>query len=181
MSRVGKKPIPIPAGVNVSTAGPIVTVVGPKGKLECVLHRHVRVTMLDGVVTVAVKDPDEPKQRALWGAFRSLIANMMVGVTEGFRKQLEISGIGFKAAVAGDQLTLHVGYSHPVTYTIPAGVSIGVDKSMLTVSGVDKQQVGQVAAEVRAVKPPEPYKGKGIKYTGEVIRRKAGKLATKTE
>lgn len=181
MSRIGKKPVPIPAGTTVAVDGPLVSVSGPKGKLQQFLHPYVAVTVVDGVANISVRNPLNHQQAALWGVFRSLIANMVQGVSAGFSKQLEISGIGFKAAVSGSALTLHVGYSHPVHFPIPAGVTVGVDKNIVTVAGPDKQQVGQVAAEIRGVMPPEPYKGKGIKYAGEVIRRKAGKLATKTE
>jgi len=181
MSRVGKKPIPIPSGVTVKIDGPMVSVTGPKGKLDCLLHHHVSASLVDSVLTVAVKNSSEPKQAALWGVFRSLLTNMVHGVTEGYKKQLEINGIGFKAAVSGQTLTLNVGFSHPVAYAIPAGIAITVEKNVVTVGGIDKHLVGQVAAEVRDVMPPEPYKGKGIKYLDEVIRRKAGKLATKTE
>lgn len=181
MSRIGKQPIPIPAGTTVAVDGPMVSVSGPKGKLQQLLHPYVAVAVVDGVANVAVRNAENHKQAALWGVFRSLIANMVQGVSVGFSKQLEITGIGFKAAVSGSALTLNVGYSHPVNFPIPAGVTVGVEKNIVTVSGPDKQQVGQVAAEIRGVMPPEPYKGKGIKYVGEIIRRKAGKLATKTE
>ena len=181
MSRIGKKPIPIPAGITVAVDGRVVSVHGPNGKLEQLLHPFVTASVIDGVVNVAVRNPANHRQAALWGVFRSLIANMVQGVSAGFSKQLEISGIGFKAAVAGSTLTLHVGYSHPVAFPIPSGVTVSVEKNIITVSGAGKQPVGQVAAEIRGVMPPEPYKGKGIKYVGEVIRRKAGKLATKTE
>jgi len=181
MSRIGKKPIPLPTGATVTVNGPTISVQGPKGKLEYLLHGSVQAAVIDGVVNVTVKNPLNHKQAALWGVFRSLIANMVQGVTIGYTKQLEISGIGFKAAVSGSTLTLNVGYSHPVVFAIPDGIGISVDKNIVAVSGIDKQRVGQVAAEIRAIMPPEPYKGKGIKYVGEVIRRKAGKLATKTE
>ncbi|MDO8560347.1 MAG: 50S ribosomal protein L6 [bacterium] len=181
MSRIGKQPIPVPAGTTITVDGPMVSAQGPKGKLTTLLHPLVGVSVVDGIVSVSVKNPENHKQAALWGVFRSLIANMVRGVTEGFTKQLEISGIGFKAAISGSTMTLHVGYSHPVTYQVPAGVAVTVDKNIITVAGTDKQQIGQVAAEIRDIMPPEPYKGKGIKYVGEVIRRKAGKQATKTE
>lgn len=181
MSRIGKQPIPVPAGTTVAVDGPLVTVQGPKGKLTYVLHPHVNVSVVDGIASVGVSNPADHKQAALWGLFRSLIANMVKGVTDGYTKQLEISGIGFKAAVAGSTLTLNVGYSHPVHCPVPTGVTVSVEKNIITVVGTDKQQVGQVAAEIRGVMPAEPYKGKGIAYVGEVIRRKAGKQATKTE
>ncbi|MDD5110410.1 MAG: 50S ribosomal protein L6 [Patescibacteria group bacterium] len=181
MSRIGKKPIPFPTGTTVTVAGPLVTVQGPKGKLECLLHPSVSAAVVDGVVNITVRDAADHKQAALWGLYRSLITNLVSGVNAGYSKQLEISGVGFKAAVSGQVLTLNVGFSHPVAYAIAPGVSVTVDKNVLTVSGADKEKVGQTAAEIRDVAPAEPYKGKGIKYVGEVIRRKSGKLATKTE
>lgn len=181
MSRIGKLPIPVPAGTTVALDGPLVTVQGPLGQLTYLLDPHVKLSVVDGIVSVGVANPADHKQAALWGVFRSLIANMVKGVTEGYTKQLEISGIGFKAAMADHRLTLNVGYSHPVHYPVPTGVTVSVEKNIITVAGTDKQQVGQVAADIRGVMPPEPYKGKGIAYVGEVIRRKAGKQATKTE
>lgn len=181
MSRVGKKPIVIPSGVTVALADGQVTVHGPKGVLSFRLHPRVRVTREGDALTVRVADPGNPRQAALWGTSRTVVSNLVEGVTHGYGKRLEISGIGFKAAVTGTALTLHVGYSHPVEYRIPAGVTVTVEKNVLTVVGIDKQLVGEVAAHIRSIAPAEPYKGKGIMYVGEVIRRKAGKLATKTE
>jgi large subunit ribosomal protein L6 len=181
MSRIGKKPIILPDQVTVVTSGRQVTVTGPKGSLVLELHPHVKLEKKDNEVLVQVTDPDDHKDRALWGLFRNLVRNNVVGVTSGFSRQLEVIGIGFKAEVKKDTLVLNVGYSHPVNYKIPAGIEIKVEKNVVTVSGADKQLVGQTAAEIRFVKKPEPYKGKGIKYTDEVIRKKAGKTAAKSE
>ena len=176
MSRIGKKPIIIPEQVEVKIDGGRVTVKGPKGQLTQELHPLVKVVQAGGELKVEVKKPEDKLQASLWGLFRTLIGNLVEGVTKGFSKQLEINGIGFKAQVQGDKLVLNVGFSHPVEYRIPEGMQMAVDKNVITVSGIDKQQVGQVAAEIRAIKKPEPYKGKGIKYLDEVIRRKAGKV-----
>ena len=180
MSRIGKQPIPIPAGVTVEIKPGVVSVQGPKGTLRCPLHHNVVATMADGVLTVAVKDPTDARQRALWGLFRNLIRNSVLGVQQGFSKQLEVNGIGYKAAVDKGDLVLHVGYSHPVPYRLPEGVAVAVEKNIITIRGIDKQVVGEAAAQIRAIRPPEPYKGKGIKYVSEVIRKKAGKAAAKT-
>ena len=181
MSRIGKKPIRLPDQVEVVVSGKKVTVKGPKGSLVLDVHPHVRVHKKDQEVLVQVADPDDNKDRALWGLFRNLLQNNVLGVTAGFSKQLEIVGIGFKAEIKKDVLVLNVGYSHPVNYQIPPGIEIKAEKNMLTVSGMDKQLVGQTAAEIRFIKKPEPYKGKGIKYATEVIRKKAGKTAVKSE
>lgn len=173
MSRIGKIPIEIPSGVDFNIVGATVTVKGPKGTLTVTLHPHV--TVADGVVSV--KNPEDKKDRALWGTTRRLIGNMIDGVTKGFEKKMEAVGVGYKAAAAGPKLTLEVGFSHPVVITMPAGIAVAVEKNTITVSGIDKQMVGETAAAIRRVRPPEPYKGKGIKYVDEVIRRKAGKAA----
>ncbi|MBU1036618.1 50S ribosomal protein L6 [Patescibacteria group bacterium] len=175
MSRIGKKPIKIPEKTEVKVAGNIISVKGPKGILEQFIVPEISIEVKEGEILVNVKNSDKKKGRALWGLFRSLINNMVEGVVNGFSKQLEINGIGFKALVQGNNLVLNVGFSHPVNYVIPEGVSITVEKNIITVSGIDKQKIGQVAAEIRSIKKPEPYKGKGIKYLDEVIRRKAGK------
>jgi large subunit ribosomal protein L6 len=181
MSRIGRQPITIPEEVEVKVEPDKVTVKGPKGELSQDIHRWVKVEQKDSQLIVSVKNPEEKKQKSLWGLFRRLIDNMIRGVTEGFSRQLEVNGIGYKAAVAGDALTLHLGYSHPIEYKIPKGIEIKVEKNIITISGIDKQTVGQTAAEIRALRKPEPYKGKGIKYIDEVIRRKVGKAAVKTE
>lgn len=183
MSRVGKKPIPIPKGVIVTLEGQKLRVVGPKGELSFTAHPHVTllVTRADEreEVHVTVRNPEDAKDRALWGLTRSLVRNMVQGVTEGFRKQLEVVGIGYKVALQGRKLVLEVGFSHPVPFEMPLGIDAMVDKNTITITGVDKQLVGEIAARIRAIKKPEPYKGKGIKYADEVVRRKAGK-AVKT-
>jgi large subunit ribosomal protein L6 len=177
MSRVGKKLLEIPNGVEVTVDGGKVAVKGPKGRLELALHPRVTVAKADKELTVGVKDEENVKDRALWGLTRRLIGNMVTGVTQGFEKKLEINGVGFKAAVQGKTLKLDVGYSHDVDFPIPEGIAVAVEKNVITVTGIDKQFVGEVAARIRRVRKPEPYKGKGIKYADEVIRRKAGKAA----
>ncbi|MBI4253227.1 50S ribosomal protein L6 [Candidatus Uhrbacteria bacterium] len=175
MSRIGKQLIPIPNGVQFTVSEQEVRVKGPKGELVQALHPLVRCMQENGTIFVSVLNPDEKNQRALWGLFQRLVANMVQGVTVGFSKSLEVNGVGFKVAVSGNQLTLSLGFSHPVTFVLPQGVIGMVEKNVITVSGADKQVVGETAARIRALKKPEPYKGKGIKYTNESIRRKAGK------
>ena len=175
MSRIGKKAVPVPAGVTVNVSGQTVSVKGPKGELKEILNEQVLVKMEQGGVKV---DPiNESKlARSAWGMSRTLVANMVKGVTDGFSKSLEINGVGYRAAVAGKSLQLNLGYSHDVNYPIPAGIEIKTPKpTEIVISGIDKQQVGQVAAEIREWRGPEPYKGKGIKYRGEFIFRKEGK------
>ncbi|MGA1874397.1 MAG: 50S ribosomal protein L6 [bacterium] len=176
MSRIGKLPIPIPKGVDVQVAeNSKVSVKGPKGLQEISIHPNVSVALQDGRILVAPKSASK-QARALHGLTRALLANMVEGVTNGYIKKLEIVGIGYKANVAGKVLTLNLGFSHPIQYPIPADIEILVDKQTnIFVKGIDKQRVGQVAAEIRYLRPPEPYKGKGIRYEGEVIRRKVGK------
>lgn len=176
MSRVGKVPIAIPDDVKLDVRDGRVLVKGPKGELSVTLHPHVVVTLQEKTVVVTVRHPDEKRDRALWGLFRVLLDNSIVGVRQGFSKQLEIQGVGFRAAVEGQNVTLNLGFSHPVTFAIPAGISVTVEKNIITVSGIDKQQVGEITAEIRRLRPPEPYKGKGIRYVGEQVRRKAGKV-----
>jgi large subunit ribosomal protein L6 len=178
MSRIGRKPVPIPNGVEVSVAGCSVTVKGPKGTLKVDLHAHVKARVtLEKTVVVEVQDPDAIADRALWGLSRKIIANAVEGVEKGFEKKLEFIGVGYRVSVSGKEVRMEVGFSHPVTYTIPDGVSASVEKNVLTISGIDRQLVGEVAAQVRRMRPPEPYKGKGIRYMGETVRRKAGKAA----
>ncbi len=182
MSRIGKKPIPVPAGLEASVNGQTVSVKGPKGTLTVEVHPDVRVELSGEpkALVVTVLDDQNTKQRALWGTTRQLVANAVAGVQKPFEKALEFVGVGFKVAMAGsDKLNIEVGFSHPVAYQLPKGVEAKVEKQILTLSGIDKRLVGETAAQVRRIKPPEPYKGKGIKYTTEVIRRKAGKAATK--
>jgi|SRR3989344_3159622 len=179
MSRIGKQPIVIPEGVEVKQQDGTVIVKGPKGELSQKLHSNISIEQKDGKVLVLVKNKEEKSDQALWGLFRRLIFNMVSGVTAGFSKQLEVNGVGYRATVAGKTLNLQLGYSHPVNYKFPEGIEIIVEKNLITVSGADKQVVGQTAAEIRALRKPEPYKGKGIKYIDEVIRRKVGKAAAK--
>jgi large subunit ribosomal protein L6 len=175
MSRIGKKPITIPSGVEVQIADGKISVKGPKGSLEQDIHPHVSVAVEDGLIRVSVVDEENVKQRALWGLFVRLIENMVIGVTEGFERKLEVNGVGYKVAMQGNMLKLDVGYSHSVDFQAPEGIQISVEKNVITVNGIDKQCVGEVAARIRKVRKPEPYKGKGIKYLEEIIQRKAGK------
>ena len=175
MSRVGKAPIELPSGVEVSVANGVVAVKGPTGDLMETIDARITTTVDDGVVTLSRVD-DERQTRALHGLSRALVNNMVIGVTEGYQKDLELVGVGYRAALKGNTLELQVGFSHPVTVEAPDGVEFEVpENTKVTVRGIDKQQVGQVAANVRAVRKPEPYKGKGIRYVGEHVRRKAGK------
>jgi large subunit ribosomal protein L6 len=177
MSRIGKRPVPLPKGVTATIDGRTVTVKGPKGEISRTVHAELSVALEEQAV--AVKRPsDEPRHKALHGLTRTLVANMVEGVTKGFSKSLEIQGVGYKAEVKPFGVQLVVGYSHPVPYHAPKGIKISVDgNTQVKVEGVDKELVGQVAAELRSVRPPEPYKGKGIRYVGEQVRRKAGKTA----
>ncbi len=175
MSRIGRQPIAIPAGVEVSIDGREITVKGPKGTLKRTLHPDMRVSRVDS--TVVVERPSEAKyHRQLHGLTRTLVANMVMGVTQGYRKSLEITGVGYRAAKVGNKLQLNLGYSHPIEMDPPSGIDFEVENpTKLHIVGIDKELVGQVAAEVRATRKPEPYKGKGVRYSGEEIRRKAGK------
>lgn len=178
MSKIGKKPILIPSGVTVDVNAGKVLVKGPKGELQRSLPRKIEVNV-DGTSVVVSRKDDTKPSLSLHGTLRSLIANMIKGVSEGFEKSLELVGTGFRAEVSGSFLTLTVGFSHPVKIGAPEGITFKVEKTIITVSGIDKEVVGQVAANIRAVRPPEPYKGKGIKYVEEIIRRKPGKAAAK--
>lgn len=179
MSRIGNKPIPIPSGVTVRVEGTLSTVKGPKGELRQHVPAGLAYEVKDGQLFIRRPDDSKP-MKARHGLVRALIANQVTGVTAGFKKTLDIVGIGYRAAVKGKVLDLQLQYSHPVEYAIPEGITIACpEPTRIEVSGVDKQKVGQVAAEIRAYRPPEPYKGKGIKYAGETIIRKAGKAAGK--
>jgi len=176
MSRIGKKPIEIPQGVKAEISGNDIKVSGPKGELKDTFHRNIKVEAKDGKIFVLPKDAEfSKKTAALWGLHRALISNMVDGVSKGFEKKLEIEGIGFKASVEGDNLVLNVGFINPVKIKKPEGVNFSVEKNVITISGISKEKVGQVAAIIRKSKKAEPYKGKGIKYQGEKIRRKEGK------
>jgi large subunit ribosomal protein L6 len=178
MSRIGKMPIAVPASVTVDIADGVVRVKGPKGELSREVPAQINITREDGTLLIQ-RESDAPTQRSLHGLTRSLIANMVTGVTDGFTRRLEVNGVGYRAAVTGGNLVLQVGYSHPVLYPAPPGITFAVQANAITISGADKELVGEVAAQVRRVRPPEPYKGKGIKYAEEVIRRKAGKAGAK--
>ncbi len=175
MSRIGKKSVPIPAGVTATVNGQLVSVKGPKGELKVVLNDQVLAKMEAGAIKVDPKDKSK-LARSSWGLSRTLVANLVTGVTVGYSKTLEITGVGYRAALNGKALQLNLGYSHDVTYEVPAGIEIKCTKpTEIVVSGIDKQRVGQVAAEIREYRGPEPYKGKGVKYAGEYIFRKEGK------
>lgn len=178
MSRIGRKPITVPSGVNVDLKDNVATVKGPKGQLQRRLPPEMTVSIDDGTITVT-RPSDAGKHRALHGLTRTLINNMVEGVTNGFSKSLEIRGVGYKAEPTAKGARLVVGYSHPVNYEAPDGVKISVDGAIVKIEGIDKEKVGQVAAEIRKVRPPEPYKGKGIRYVGEQVRTKAGKTGAK--
>ncbi|HEX8767936.1 MAG TPA: 50S ribosomal protein L6 [Jatrophihabitans sp.] len=175
MSRIGKLPIPVPSGVEVAIDGQNITVNGPKGRLSHVLAEPITIAQEDGTLTVARPD-DERLSKSLHGLSRTLIANMVVGVTTGYTKNLEIVGTGYRVAARGGDLEFALGFSHPVVITAPEGISFRVDSpTRFAVEGIDKQKVGEVAANIRKLRKPDPYKGKGVRYQGEVIRRKAGK------
>ena len=179
MSRIGKKPITVPKGVTVTIEGNTVRAKGPKGELSRTLHPDMALSLDNGVITVA-RPSEESQHKALHGLTRSLIANMVEGVEKGFTRQLEIVGVGYKAETRPFGLQMALGFSHPVEVRAPAGIKLtATTPTAVTVEGADKEKVGQVAAEIRSLRPPEPYKGKGIKYAGEIIRRKAGKAGGK--
>ena len=174
MSRIGKLPIKIPQGVTVTTADGLVQVVGPKGSLNQALFPNINLAQ-EGDQLLVSRLNDERENRSKHGLMRTLVSNMIIGVTDGFSKQLEVYGVGYRVAMAGNALKLNVGFSHDIMYKIPEEIKVSVDQNIITVTGISKQQVGQTAAEIREFKKPEPYKGKGIKYVGEHIIRKSGK------
>ena len=175
MSRIGRMPVTIPSGVDVTISGREVTVNGPRGQLSLEVAEPIEVSQNDGVITVT-RPNDEGNVRALHGLSRSLVANMVTGVTEGYRKTLEIVGVGYRVQARGDNLEFSLGFSHPVTVSPPEGITLRVETpTRLVVEGIDKQQVGEVAANIRKLRKPDPYKGKGLRYSGEHIRRKVGK------
>jgi large subunit ribosomal protein L6 len=178
MSRIGKLPIQIPAGVTITVDADQISVTGPKGTLAQFTLPHVDVN-IDGNVLTVTRKSDEKIARAQHGLMRALINNLVTGITKGFEKKLEVNGVGFRVSGGGQALNMSLGFSHPIEYKAIDGVNLTVEKNLITVSGIDKQKVGQVAAEIRAFKKPEPYKGKGIKYADEVILRKAGKTGAK--
>ena len=175
MSRIGKNPVAIPERVTVDLTGDTLTAKGPLGTLSLVVSNDVSATLADGAVTIAPKD-ESKRARAMWGTTRALVNNMVTGVANGFTRSLEINGVGYRASVQGSSLNLQLGYSHDISYPIPSDVKITCERpTAITITGADRQRVGQVAAEIRSFRPPEPYKGKGIKYAEETIRRKEGK------
>ncbi len=177
MSRVGKESITIPAGVEVLVNGDTVTVKGAKGELNSPLFKDITVEQEGTTLSVKCADLETKKTKSFYGLARMLIANNIAGVTAGFEKKLELRGVGYRAQSQGKNLNLSLGFSHPVVYALPDGVDAAVEKSIITVTGIDKQKVGQVAAEIRAFRPPEPYKGKGVRYVGEYVATKEGKKA----
>jgi large subunit ribosomal protein L6 len=180
MSRIGRKPIAVPTGVDVTIDGQTVTVKGPKGQLSHILAEPIRLERAPDGTLAVVRPTDERRAKELHGLSRTLVANMIVGVTDGYKKTLEIAGTGYRVQAKGSDLEFAVGYSHSVTVVPPDGISFTVERpTVFTVAGIDKQLVGEVAATIRKIRPPEPYKGKGIKYQGEIIRRKAGKAGKK--
>lgn len=188
MSRIGKKPIEIPEGVEIKIDGKKVNVKGPKGELSLEVRPEIKVEIKDGKVFIKPQlehkssTPKKQEQtKAFWGLTRALLSNMIQGVNEGYEKKLEIEGVGYRANLEGQDLVLNVGFSHPVKINAQDNIKFTVDKNLITVSGIDKGLVGQIAAKIRKVRPPEPYKGKGIRYVGEQIRRKVGKKAAATE
>ena len=177
MSRIGKKPVSVPSGVTATVSGQSVKMKGPKGEMSFTAPEDVKLELKDGAITVAPVD-ESKKARSMWGMSRTRIANLIQGVTEGYSRTLEIQGVGYRAAMKGKDLALNIGFSHDVTHKIPAGVEVkvsGAKNEVIIVSGIDKQLVGQVAADIRSYRPPEPYQGKGIRYQGEYIFRKEGK------
>jgi large subunit ribosomal protein L6 len=180
MSRIGRKPIAVPTGVDLKVDGQVITVKGPKGELSHTLAEPITLEKAEDGTFNVVRPNDERKAKDLHGLSRTLIANMVVGVTEGYRKSLEIAGTGYRVTAKGSDLEFALGFSHPVLVTPPPGITFTVERpTLFHIAGIDKQQVGEVAANIRKIRPPEPYKGKGVKYQGEVIRRKAGKAGKK--
>ena len=179
MSRIGKKPIKIPEGVEVEIKEQEVVVKGPKGELGRSIPSEIKVETKKNLLFVMPK-VNTKKTKAFWGLTRTLIANMIIGVTEGFEEKLELEGLGFKASLEGDSLELKVGFTHPIKIKKPEDINFSIEKNVITISGPDKEKVSQMAAKIRKVRPPEPYKGKGIRYQGEIVRRKVGKRVTTT-
>jgi large subunit ribosomal protein L6 len=178
MSRIGKKPIPIPEGVTIALDGHLLWVKGPKGELRRSIHPSVSIHTDSGQILVSVNDGGKDAQ-ALHGLFRALISNMVIGVSQGFERVLEIVGVGYRAELASRTATLYLGYSNPITFELPEGIEARIEKTRITLSGIDKELLGRTAARIRMLRKPEPYKGKGIRYVNETIRRKAGKTGAK--
>jgi large subunit ribosomal protein L6 len=180
MSRIGKKPIEIPSGLEVKIESGLISVRGPKGELKQKIHPHVKIEKKDNQIFINVNNPEDVDQCALWGLFSRLIQNMIVGVKDGYEKKMEVVGVGFRVNLQGNKLIFGLGFSHPVEFVLPAGINARVEKNIITLSGIDKQLVGETAAQLRRLKKPDVYKGKGIKYLEEVIKKKPGKAAAKT-
>jgi large subunit ribosomal protein L6 len=178
MSRIGKKPIPVPKEVEIDIKGDLLTVKGPKGKLSRKIHPRINIRYENDEIAVSVNDTSK-ESRSLHGLYRALIANMVAGVRQGFERGLEIVGVGYRAELSGKKARFHLGYSSPVEFQLPDGIEARMEKTRITLSGIDKELLGVTAAKIRALRSPEPYKGKGIRYAGEMIRRKAGKTAGK--
>lgn len=176
MSRIGKKPVTIPNGVKAELKDFVLKVTGPKGNLSVVIHPKVLVSVSENEIIVDVPNKENKLERSLWGLTRSLIANAVLGVVSGFEKKLEINGVGYRGTITGKTITLALGFSHPVIVEVPENLTAVMEKNVITITGIDKQAVGEFAAKVRSLKKPEPYKGKGIKYSDEIVRRKAGKV-----
>lgn len=174
MSRIGKKPISLPKEVKIDLKGDLLTVKGPKGELKREIHPRVNILTENDQIVVSIEDGSKGS-KGLHGLFRALIANMVTGVTQGFERALEIVGVGYRAELSGKRATFHLGYAHPVTLDLPEGIDAKVEKTKITLSGIDKELLGRTAAKIRSLREPEPYKGKGIRYEGETVRRKAGK------
>jgi large subunit ribosomal protein L6 len=182
MSKIGKKPVVLPAGVDFKLSDQNeATAKGPKGELKQKFHPTVVIAQTDGILSVNIKNENDRFQRALWGLSRALLQNLITGVSQGYERKLEINGVGYRAAVQGRSLNLNVGFSHPVEFNLPIGVEAKVEKNLVTLSSIDKQLLGETCAKIRRIRPPEPYKGKGIKYLEETIRRKAGKVVKSSE
>lgn len=179
MSRVGKKLILIPERVEVKTEGHKVTIKGPKGELFYEIHPEIKVEIKEGKISV-LPSRKTKKTKSFWGLTRTLLANMIQGVTDGYEKKLAIEGLGYKASLEGKDLVVRVGFTHPVIVKVPEGINFSVEKNIITISGINKELVGQISAKIRKIRPPEPYKGKGIRYLGEIVRRKVGKRAMTT-
>ncbi len=180
MSRLGKLAITVPNGTQVTMANGFITVKGPKGELKQELNNKIKVEIKENEILVSPTNPDTKEGKSFWGLFRALINNMVVGVNEGYEKKLEVKGVGYKMAVNGNKINFNLGFSHPIEFPLPAGITATVEgTSTLIIQGYDKQLVGEISAQIRKMRQPEPYKGKGIRYSDEVIRRKAGKAAAK--
>ena len=178
MSRIGKKPIPIPKDVKIKQDGDLLTVIGPKGELKRKVHPMVNINISNDKVIVSV-DENDKRSKSFHGLFRVLLANMVLGVTQGFEKNLEIVGVGYRAELSGRTAIFHLGYSQPINFDLPEGINGKIEKTKIALSGIDKELLGRTAAKIRNLRKPEPYKGKGIRYAGEIIRRKAGKTGAK--